>query len=64
VTGRLDGDVLWLYGIHPSFAQEATPLAPRDVGERASANRLATLLLIAAVLVLGVILFLTFQPRT
>jgi hypothetical protein len=64
VTGRLDGDVLWIYGVHPAFAQEVEPLAPRNLGAIRSTNRWATLLLVVAVVALGVVLFLAFQLRT
>ena len=61
VTGRLESDVLWLYGVHPSFAQETEPLAPRNLGAIRSTNRGATVLLVVAVVALGVVLFLAFQ---
>jgi len=32
LSGRLDGDVLWLYGVHPTFAQEAGRSAPPELG--------------------------------
>ncbi|GEM_PF-1650093 len=64
VTGRLDGNVLWLYGVHPSFVQEAEHLAPPDHAAIRSTNRRTTVLLVVALVVLGVVLFLAFQPRT
>lgn len=63
VTGRLDGDVLWLYGVDPSFAQEVEPLAPRNLGTIRSTGRWMTVLLAVAVVALGVLLFLAFQQR-
>jgi hypothetical protein len=63
VTGRLDGDVLWLYGVHPSFAQQVEPLAPRNLGTIRSTRRWTTVLLVVAIVALGVVLFLAFQPR-
>lgn len=63
VTGRLDGDVLRLYGVHPSFAQQVEPLAPRSLGTSRSTRRWTTVLLVVAVVALGVVLFLAFQPR-
>lgn len=61
VTGRLDGDVLWLYGVHPAFAHEVATLAPKDLGTRGSSSRWVAVFLIAAVIVLGVILILMFS---
>jgi hypothetical protein len=63
VSGRLDGDVLRLYGVHPSFAREVEPLAPRSHGTVRSTRRWTTVLLVVAVVVLGVVLFLAFQQR-
>ena len=63
VTGRLDGDVLWLYGVHPSFAREVEPLAPLNLETIRSTRRWTTVLLVVAVVALGVVLFLAFQPR-
>jgi hypothetical protein len=63
VTGRLDGDVLWLYGVHPSFAREVEPLAPLNLGTIRSTRRWTMVLLVVAVVALGVVLFLAFQPR-
>lgn len=62
VTGHLDGDVLRLYGVDPSFAKEVEPLAPRNPGSIRSEGRWMTVLLVVAIVVLGVILFLTAQP--
>jgi len=64
VTGRLDGDVLWLYGVHSAFAREVAPLAPRNLGTIQSTRRWATVLLVVAVVALGVVLFLALQPRS
>jgi len=63
VSGRLDGDVLRLYGVHPLFAREVEPLAPRSHGTVRSTRRWTTVLLVVAVVVLGVVLFLAFQQR-
>ena len=63
VTGRLDGDDLWLYGVHPSFAREVEPLAPLNLETIRSTRRWTTVLLVVAVVALGVVLFLAFQPR-
>jgi hypothetical protein len=64
VTGRLDGDTLWLYGVAPAFAQEAEGLAPENIEQKVSRNRWAAGILVAAVIVLGVLLFLMFDVRT
>lgn len=63
VTGRLDGDILRLSGVHPSFAREVEPLAPRTLGTIRSTRRWTTVLLVVAVVVLGVVLFLAFQQQ-
>jgi hypothetical protein len=63
VSGRLDAEILWLYGVHPAFAEQAQGLAPRDLAERVSANRWGTGLLVAALIALGVIIFLFVQVR-
>ena len=63
VSGRLDRDVLRLYGVHPSFAREVEPLAPRNQGTIRSTRRWTTVLLVVAVVVLCVVLFLVFQQR-
>jgi hypothetical protein len=61
VTGRLDGDVLSLYGVHPSFAQEVEPLAPRDLGTIRSTGRGTTVVLVLAIIAMSVALFLALQ---
>jgi hypothetical protein len=63
VTGRLDDDVLRLSGVHPSFAREVEPLAPRNLGTIRSTRRWTTVLLAIAVVVLGIVLFLAFQQQ-
>jgi hypothetical protein len=63
ISGRLDDEILWLYGVHPAFAEQAQGLAPRDLAERVSANRWVTGLLVAALVALGVLIFLFVQAR-
>jgi hypothetical protein len=63
VTGRLNDEILWLHGVHPAFAEQAQVLAPRDLAQRVSANRWATGLLVAALIALGVLIFLSVQVR-
>jgi hypothetical protein len=61
VTGRLDGEVLWLYGVHPGFAEEAQAMAPPDLAHRLATRRWAAGLLVAALIALGVLIFLFVQ---
>ena len=63
VSGRLDGELLWLYGVHPRFAEQAQPLAPPDLAHHISTRRWATGLLVAALIALGVLIFLLVQVR-
>ncbi len=63
VTGRLDDETLWLYGVHPAFAEQAQAMAPRDIEQRLSTNRWAIGLLLASLIVLGVLVLLLFQVR-
>lgn len=63
VTGQLDGDTLRLYGVAPSFAHEVEALGP-ETAEKKSRSRVATGLLIAAVITLGILFFLTFDLQT
>jgi len=63
VTGRLDGEILWLYGVHPGFAEDAQALAPPDLAQRLSTRRWATGLLVVALIALGVLIFLFVQVR-
>lgn len=57
VSGRLDGDVLWLYGVHPAFAEQVRGMRPGDGGAEVTANRVSYWLLVAALLVLALVLF-------
>lgn len=61
VTGRLDGETLWLYGVASDFARDVETLAPKNLDQNASRKRVAAALLIGAVVVLGVLFFLTFD---
>lgn len=61
VTGRLDGETLWLYGVAPDFARDVETLAPKNLDQNVSRKRVAAALLIGAVVVLGVLFFLTFD---
>jgi hypothetical protein len=63
VTGRLDGEILWLYGVHPGFAEDAQALAPPDLAHRLSTRRWATGLLVVALIAAGVLIFLFVQVR-
>ena len=63
VSGRLDDETLWLYGVHPAFAEQAQGLAPRDLAAPVSANRWRTGLLVAALITLGILIFLFVQAR-
>lgn len=63
VTGRLDGDILWLYRVHPAFAREAHALVPPNISQHLSAHRWAFGLLIAAIIMLGVLIFFLLQVR-
>jgi hypothetical protein len=63
ITGRLDGELLWLYGVHPRFAEQCQALAPPDLAHRLSTRRWATGLLVAALIALGVLIFLFVQVR-
>ncbi|NIA24585.1 MAG: hypothetical protein GWP04_03350 [Gammaproteobacteria bacterium] len=55
VSGRLDGDVLWLYGVHPNFARQAGRFARPDLAMRATTDRSG-----AAILVVGLIAVIAF----
>lgn len=61
VTGRLDDETLWLYGVAPDFARDVETLAPKNLDQNVSRKRVAAALLIGAVVVLGVLFFLTFD---
>lgn len=63
VTGRLDGEVLWLYGVDPRFAAGVQALAPPDLAHLLSTRRWATGLLVSALIALGVLIFLFAQVR-
>jgi hypothetical protein len=63
VSGRLDGEILWLYGVHSRFAEQAQPVEPPDLTPRLSTRRRATGLLIVALIALGVVVFLFVQVR-
>ena len=52
VTGRLEGEALWLYGVHLGFTEKAQALAPPDLAHRLSTRRWATGFLVAAVIAL------------
>jgi len=54
VSGRLEKDVLWLYGLHPAFAEALEPLAP--AGVKPTDPRWAVMLLGGAIVLLGVFL--------
>jgi hypothetical protein len=62
VTGRLEDDVLWLYGVHPTFAREVEQLAPRDLEARIRKNRWLVVVSVIAVLVLAVLVILFMSP--
>jgi hypothetical protein len=58
VGGRLDKEILLLHGVHPVFAEQAQTLAPPHLDHRVSVNRSATGLLVAALIALGVLVFM------
>jgi hypothetical protein len=62
VTGRLEDDVLWLYGVHPTFAREVEQLAPRDLEARIRKNRWLVVVSVIAVLVLAILVILFMSP--
>lgn len=62
VSGRLEGEVLWLYGVDPSFAQAVEPLAPSAPGTDRPDLRWMPVLLAAAVFVLLLLFWLS--PRS
>ena len=54
VSGRLEKDVLWLYGLDPAFAEALKSLAP--AGVKPTDPRLAVLLLSGVIVLFGVFL--------
>jgi uncharacterized protein involved in exopolysaccharide biosynthesis len=58
----LEDDVLWLYGVHPTFAREVEQLAPRDLEARIRKNRWLVVVSVIAVLVLAVLVILFMSP--
>jgi hypothetical protein len=63
VTGRLDDEILWLYRVHPRFAEQAQILALPDLASRMSARRWTTGLLVVALVALGVLISLAVWIR-
>jgi hypothetical protein len=64
VSGRLEGDVLWLYGVHPRFAEEAGRLAPPELGVRVATDRWGAVILMVGLVLAAALLILMFLPRT
>jgi hypothetical protein len=62
VSGRLEGEVLWLYGVDPSFAQAVEPLTPSAPGADRPDMPWMPVLLAAALLML--LLFFWLSPRS
>lgn len=60
VSGRLDGDVLWLYGVHPTFAHQAGQLARPDLAVRTRTDRWGSAILAVAIVALVALLLLIF----
>ncbi len=63
VSGRLDDDVLWLYGVHPTFAREAGQLASPGLGVRTTTDRWGSIILVVGLLVVAALLILILVAK-
>lgn len=63
VSGRLDDDVLWLYGVHPTFAREAGQLASPGLGVRTTTDRWGSIILLVGLLVVAALLILILVAK-